>query len=313
VRSAELRHSDAPAAGAPVSITCEDGVALGGRIWPAAGERRGLVVINAATGVRASYYHRYARFLNDHGFEAITYDYRGVGASRPASLRGLRWRWSDWGRYDFEAVLRLAISRAGQAPLLVVGHSIGGFLPGLAPSAPAISRMLTVGAQHAWWRDYAPDRRLQLFLKWHVAMPALTALFGYFPGQLLGWLEDLPAGVANEWSFRRERMEKSHPKSARADILARFKAVKAPILALALSDDDLAPPAAVLRGLSYYSGARRSLVTLSPADLGQERLGHVGLFHSRCEEGAWRPSLEWLVSERQPWPTRQTTRLEPQP
>jgi hypothetical protein len=53
--------------------------------------------------------------------------------------------------------------------------------------------MLTVGAQYAYWRDYAVRRRAQLLLKWHVIMPALTTLCGYFPGRRLGWLEDRPA------------------------------------------------------------------------------------------------------------------------
>jgi predicted alpha/beta hydrolase len=83
--------------------------------------------------------------------------------------------------------------------------------------------MLTVGAQYAYWRDYARARRLRLFLKWHMAMPSLTALCGYFPGKTLGWLEDLPAGVAKDWSFRRSRMELSHPSKAPAEHFAALR------------------------------------------------------------------------------------------
>ena len=45
-----------------------------------------------------------------------------------------------------------------------------------------------MGAQFAHWRDYAPGRRLELLFKWHLVMPALTRLLGYFPGGRLGWL-----------------------------------------------------------------------------------------------------------------------------
>src|SRR5690606_35857517 len=106
-------------------------------------------------------------------------------------------------------------------------------------SGPTIDRMLTVGAQYAYWRDYAQGHRTNLFLKWHVVMPALTALFGYFPGRKLGWLEDLPAGVANEWSFRRARMELSYPAGMREEVVPRFAAISAPVLASAVSDDEL--------------------------------------------------------------------------
>src|SRR4029079_6893337 len=106
----------------------------------------------------------------------LTWDYRGIGLSRPASLRRLNHRWRDWGELDFDAVVRFALGSDPGAPLLVVGHSIGGFLPGLAQSAPAVSRMLTIGAQYGYCGDYARASRSHLFLKWHVAMPVLTAL-----------------------------------------------------------------------------------------------------------------------------------------
>lgn len=288
--------------GDPIEIICQDGVRLGGHRWRAAGGRAdAVVVVNAATGVLASYYHRYARFLASQAFDVITYDYRGIGASRPASLRGCRYRWSDWGTLDFDAVMQVAQRHANGSPLLVVGHSIGGFLPGLAENARWITRMLTVGAQHAWWRDYAVGSRTRLVLKWHVVMPLLTALCGYFPGRRLGWLEDLPAGVANEWSFRRERMELSHPAADRGEILRRFEAVAAPILAIAIDDDDLAPPQAVRRGLSYYPNAPATQVVLTPSRLDMAKIGHAGLFHARHADGFWRDTVAWLRDGINPW------------
>jgi predicted alpha/beta hydrolase len=285
-----------------VEIICRDGVRLGGHFWAAASAPAcGAVVVNAATGVLARYYHRYARFLARHGFDVLTYDYRGIGASRPPSLRGCKYRWRDWGELDFDAALRFLQGEAKDGPLLAVGHSIGGFLPGFAESAFLLSRILTVGAQYAYWRDYAADRRRGLFLKWHVAMPALTALCGYFPGRRLGWLEDLPAGVANEWSFRRARMELSHPAERRDEVLSRFAAVTAPILAVSVSDDEFGTPEAVRRGLGYYRGARKDQVLLAPGDLGLPAVGHFSLFHARHEHGFWKDSLLWLRQGVNPW------------
>ncbi|WP_229729352.1 alpha/beta hydrolase family protein [Agaricicola taiwanensis] len=260
------------------------------------------MIINPATGVLASYYHRYARFLAHHGFDVLTYDYRGIGLSRPERLRGCGYRWRDWGEQDFDAALRYMREHRPHAPLTVVGHSVGGFLPGLAGSAPLIDRMLTVGAQYAWWRDYAPHRRLALFLKWHVAMPAATACLGYFPGRRLGWLEDLPAGVALEWSFRRSRFERSHPHAERQEALARMKALKAPILAVSVSDDELGTVPAVRRTLGYYTNAQRTMVLLQPVDYGRQAIGHFNLFHDSHASGFWSDTLHWLRDGRNPWP-----------
>src|ERR1700733_12310999 len=150
-----------PAAGATeIAISCRDGYRLHGHFWPSgAGPGSGTVIVNPATGVRADYYHFYARFLAESGFDAITYDYRGIGASRPPRLKGSGIRWRDWGEYDFDAVVRWARKRDASHPLQVIGHSIGGFLPGFAAAAPEIDRMLTVGAQYAYYRDYAPAKR----------------------------------------------------------------------------------------------------------------------------------------------------------
>jgi predicted alpha/beta hydrolase len=291
--------------GIAVTIPCRDGVPIGGHLWLApAGCSFGSIIVNAATGVAARYYHRYACFLANHGFDVLTYDYRGIGDSRPPRLRGCGYRWRDWGELDFEAALGFMYERRPSARLIVVGHSIGGFLPGLAESADLIERMLTVGAQYAWWGDYAPRRRTGLFLKWHVAMPIMTALCGYFPGRRLGWLEDLPAGVANEWSFRGRRFERSHPRGERQAVLSRMAAVTAPILAVAVSDDELGTVPAIRRTLGYYTGASSTAVLLAPSDYGRKSIGHFNLFHDSHAAGFWTDTLLWLRDGRNPWPAR---------
>lgn len=284
----------------PLQIACADGVRLGGHLWHGQGTL-GVVVINAATGVLARYYHRYAAFLASAGFDAITYDYRGIGESRPQSLKGFACRWRDWGTQDFAAVLDMAEHRAGGRPVMVVGHSIGGFLPGLAPRLDRCSAILTVGAQYAYWRDYAPSARLRHLAKWHIAMPALTAILGYFPGSRLGWLEDLPAGVAYEWAFRRARAEHSFPAAERPEMLRRLSTFRGPLLGVTASDDPYGTPAAIARTLAYYTGASRSRLLLSPADLGVERIGHFDLFHARHKNGFWRATAGWLESGGRCW------------
>jgi len=286
-----------------IAFRCEDGYVIHGHLWTHADSARSVVVIiNPATGVLARYYHHLARFLVRHGFDVITYDYRGIGRSRPARLRGSGIRWRDWGALDFDAVVRWSREQFPGAQQLVIGHSIGGFLPGLAASATGIDRMLTVGAQYAYYRDYASTHRLRQLVKWHVVMPVLTGLLGYFPGRKLGWLEDLPAGVANEWSFRRAQMESSYPRRDRATLLDRFASIRAPITALATRDDDFATVEAMRRTTRYFRSSERTIAILDPIDLGHTAIGHFGLFHSRHENDFWQGLLHWLRTGEHPWP-----------
>ncbi len=286
-----------------VSIPCDDGVVLGGHLWPPEGiDHHGCVIVNPATGVLARYYHHYARFLSKHGFTVLTYDYRGIGRSRPESLRGCRYRWHDWGELDFDAAVRFLHARDPAAPQMVVGHSFGGALPGLSENGARVSRMLTVGAQYGYWRDYDCRQRLALFAKWHVAMPALTALFGYFPGKRLGWLEDLPAGIAQDWAFGRGPIGHLREPAARQRIRRRFEDVTAPIVAVTTTDDPFATVAALGRTLGDYPNAPSRVVQLDPADLGFAAIGHFGLFHARHANGFWRDTLSWLRDGTDPWP-----------
>ncbi len=274
--------------------TCEDGVRIRGDVWSAPDASSiATVIINPATGVLARYYHRYARFLAGAGLRVLTFDYRGIGQSRPADLRGCGFRWRDWGELDFDTILRFALDSG--PPVHVVGHSIGGFLPGFSQHGRHIDRMLTVGAQYAYWRDYAAGRRARLFWKWHVVMPILTLSSGFFPGRRLGWLEDLPKGVANEWSFRQALMELSYPPADRCEILANFHAVRATICAIGVSDDDIASERAIRRALGYYRGADWRWMLVTPQQLDCDRIGHFGLFHERFRETFWEWSLDWLL------------------
>lgn len=290
------------AAGTPLRIVCADGFAIGGHLWEPPRSQRGTAIVNCATGVLARYYHRYARYLAAQGFATITYDYRGIGMSRPANLRALDTGWREWGERDFEAVVGFARGRDLDGLLAVVGHSVGGVVIGYAPSAPRIDRILTVGAQYACWRDYVPAERSALFRRWHRLMPALVDRHGYFPGRRLRWLEDLPASVARDFASPLPRFEHGLPRAVRGRVLARFAAVRAPILALTASDDPLGTEAAVARALAYFSGAERRFGSLQPEQFGVAAIGHFALFHDRFATSFWPGTLRWIVEGVAPWP-----------
>jgi predicted alpha/beta hydrolase len=293
-----------------VDIPAADGYVLKGRCWRHAGAAaapRPLVVINPATSVCCRYYARFADHLHRHGFDVLIYDYRGIGESRPARLRGFEAGWIDWGRLDVEAALQWAAQHAPAQPIHVVGHSVGGFLIGLAPSSHRVSRIFTVGAQYAHWKDYAAGQRTRMWLRWHLAMPALTALCGYFPGRRLGWLEDTPRGVVRDWTARAARFEDMWRRgSARLDaaerqaLVQRFAGLRAELLALSLSDDEFGTVAAVQRLLAYFTGCARTHLHLQPQAAGAQAIGHFAFFHQRFEPSLWPLAREWLQHGRLP-------------
>lgn len=262
---------------------------------------RQLVVIACATGVRASYYHRYATFLAEHGFTALTFDYRGIGASAPADLRDFTARWHQWGTEDIDAAVRWARNHQPDGTVSFVGHSFGGFGVGLSPEAHHLARILTVGAQHAYWRDYAKGYRAQFLTRWHLYMPLMTRASGYFRGKRRGWLEDLPRGVALDWARSRKDFIKNAPAGQQTGMRAAGQALRTPILALATTDDPYASVRAMKRALAYTPQAPTFIHRLEPRAYGKESIGHFGLFHSDYAESFWSQTLIWLRDGIDPW------------
>lgn len=289
----------------PIRIPAADAYTLHGTLFPAASQAMpsSLAIINCATGVKAAYYARYARFLAKHGFTVLTYDYRGIGASRPAALKSFRASKYDWGNLDFEGVLRWATQRFPELPIAVVGHSIGGVVPGFARSNHRIHRMLTVGAQFAYWRDYEASQRMKMFWQWHVIMPLLTMITGYFPGKRLGWLEDLPAGVALEWALRPSALRAGRAAwmcrkwglAECSEVTRHFAGLRGPILAYGITDDPFGTPAAIHRLLHYFTGSQRTYIEVSPAEHRLSAIGHFAFFHDRFQDSLWMESLAWLA------------------
>ncbi|RAX49977.1 alpha/beta hydrolase [Arthrobacter sp. AQ5-05] len=292
-----------------IEIACDDGQVLHGHVFEpatprtdaASGVPKSIVVIAAATGVPSRYYRRYAAFLAANGFIAVTFDYRGIGTSAPATLRGFRARWHDWGTQDIDAALRWARTRHGGLPLLLVGHSYGGFAVGLAPESRYLTRILTVGAQHAFWRDHAKGHRARFLFRWHLYMPLATLACGFFPGKRRGRLEDLPRGVALDRARSRKDFTRNAPAGQRERMREAQRALRAPIRAVAPTDDPYATGPAVARALACTPQAPASTHHLEPGDYGREGIGHFGLFHDSYSGTFWHQSLSWLEHGIDPW------------
>ena len=285
-----------PTAAKPFKEPAEDGFILGGFIWRHAipDAKRPVVIINAATSVRCRHYSRFADYLCAHGFDVMTFDYRGIGESRPESLKGLKASWSDWGALDFEAMLKRAQREFPGQPIDVVAHSFGGCAAGLGASGHLIRRLVTVGAQFAYWRDYAPAHRWRMFGKWHLVMPLVTMLCGYFPGKRLGWLEDTPAGVVRDWSTPTARYEK-RPSGQDSHVRA-FGRVTAKTLAISITDDPYGTIPAIERLLGYFTQSTNTHLRIAPEDIGQTEVGHFAFFRSAYQATLWPIALSWLQS-----------------
>jgi len=94
-----------------ISIPAADGYPLRGYQWQhpkSDGALPPVAIINPATSVSCRYYSRFADYLHAHGWDVVTYDYRGIGESRQGFLRHLR---ADCGRSLWHGCNRLRSRR----------------------------------------------------------------------------------------------------------------------------------------------------------------------------------------------------------
>jgi predicted alpha/beta hydrolase len=270
------------------TLTAADGAVLGARVYVPAGRPRASAVIHGATAVPQRYYERFAGHLAAAGLRVITYDYRGVGASRPRSLRGFQARMQDWAT---DAAAAMALAREEDAPLLWIGHSFGGQLLGLLDEAREVKAALLVGSQLGYAGHWPARMQPRIRLFWHVLVPGLTAALGYYPGRV-GLGEDLPAGVAREW--RRWALQPGYYLDERPDARARLTGFARPLLFYSFTDDDFAPGKAVRTLLSLLPSAGLVHRRVAPGELGVAEIGHFGLFRQRFAGTLWREALAFF-------------------
>lgn len=290
-------------------IPARDGFKLAATLFEPAGGWTGkdpLVLISSATAAPRGYYEGFARFLADRGFGVLTYDYRGMGESRPRSLRGFQAWMHQWGEEDLAGVIAWAVRHVQPARLLSIGHSVGGQIVGLAENNKRIDALLTVASQSGWYGHWPESARRRLAMRWHVGVPLLTRIFGYVPGRL-GIKEDLPGGVAREWASwcRQPGFLLEGHKERRAG----FERFDRPMLAYSFEDDNFAPRPAVEWLLRLYGNAPMTHRHLVPASAGLGEVGHFGFFRERFRDSLWKEAAAWL-EEHSTLPTRKET---PQP
>jgi len=268
-----------------------DGYPLAATRFEAKGRAWGNLLVAGAMGVRQDFYGPLARHFADSGLNVLTFDYRGMGRSRPEALAQLDVDVHDWAHKDLGAMLREARAMSGDLPLAVLGHSLGGQILPIAPESGHVRASINVTAGSGWYRHNV-HMPLQVRFLWYVAVPLLTPLFGYFPGRMLRIVGDLPKGVAYQW--RRWCLSPEYLLSEGDAAKSAYREWSAPILSYSFDDDAMITRAAVDSLESFYARAPLTRRHVAPAEVGEKRIGHFGYFSERSKPTLWKESLDWL-------------------
>jgi len=279
-----------------IQIPAADGFALAATLFEAGGGP--VVVMSAAAAVPRRFYRHFASFLaGDLNGSVVTYDYRGVGDSRPKSLVGFEASMRDWATRDFAGVVDWVRRTAPGRPILLVGHSFGGLALGLTDRNAFVERAVFVATISGYWGNVVGAEKLRVWLFAHLLGPLATLPLGYLPGSRLGIGEDLPRGVFADWA-RWIRSRHFHFEDPGLPETRHYADYRGAILAIGLADDPWGPPKGVEAVLSRYTAARREHRHPGPRDVGAKSIGHMGFFRPEFRETLWRETADWLAADR---------------
>lgn len=298
-------------------LAAADGYPLVGHFYPASSANASAIIIVAGTtGVAQRFYRRFALYAANQGFAVVTFDYRGIGLSAPASLRGFQMDYRDWAQQDLQAVIdHLSTAQTGPVasdnaaansanldsanrnsadrnsaglnpqglPLCLLGHSYGGHALGLINNHQQLSAAYLFGLGAGWHGWMPRAEALKVWLLWHLVAPVLTRWQGYLGWSVLGMGEDLPLGAYQQWKRWCGYRHYFFDDPALPGLTQQFAQVTTPIKAVSALDDKWAPARSRDAFIKHYSASPRSYAEVSAAQLGCRQLGHMGYFRTEAQ------------------------------
>lgn len=158
-----------------------------------------ILLVNSATGVKQQIYFSFAQFLAEKGFTVITYDYRGIGLSKPQKIRNFKASMRIWGSHDYKALTQFIKVNFPNYRKFCLGHSVGALILGMNKDSEIFDEFFFVGTQNAFIGHLKWRTKIEALLGFGIVQPLFTELFGYFPAHWFGLGESLPKNCAYDW------------------------------------------------------------------------------------------------------------------
>lgn len=242
-------------------------------LWrPCAAAPTGSILILPALGTRAEFYEPFAAALTERGYHVAVMELRGNGRSALRPSRRVDWGYAAL-MADMAAVVRWLRERAPALPVVPVGHSLGGQLAAAAAAMnPGLCEaMVLVASGSPFYDNFSGSLYWQLYLGSKIT-PLLSSLYGYFPGDRLGFGGREARGVMGDWLqlvvYNRFRIA-----GIEADVEGALSRYRGRVLSIRFDKDTLAPARAMAALNRKLAGADLSEVLLTASALGG-RAGH---------------------------------------
>ncbi|MBS1735270.1 MAG: alpha/beta fold hydrolase [Bacteroidetes bacterium] len=249
-----------------------------------------VMIIVSAAGVLQIFYKKIAEFFQNNGISTITFDYTGVGKSLHGNIKKENSNLANWGNRDLEAVIKHTIKTFPHHKIILLGHSIGGQLIGLAPSSFLADKIILVAAQSGYWKFWKGIGKIRMWANWYLLVPALTKMFGYLPSKKISRMENLPKNVAKEWAKWCKSSDYLFASFSHNKLY--FDRIKCKLTSISIDDDIWAPKKSVEWLTAKFENASIKSLHFIPENFKALKIGHFSLFTEKFKDSIWNILLE---------------------
>lgn len=272
-------------------ISCKDGYQLAAQFYPIEHPDKPYpVLICPATGITKNFYHAFAEWLNQQGYQVLSFDFRGIGESLHGSLKDSTASINDWGIYDIPAAIEALLNRTQAEKIIIVGHSAGGQLLGIASNYHKVAKVLAIAGSTGHVKGLKGKTKVLAPLMFNVIFPVSSFFKGYGATQFIGMGENLPKNVARQWAEFCSKPGYVMNAIGKSIFEDYHQQIQCPITSFWATDDEIATHTNVKDLLRLYPNAETKLIELNPQQLGYKQIGHMLMF-KKSHQKIW-PILE---------------------
>lgn len=281
----------------PMNIVCQDGYSLSARYYANSSDKssQNPILICPATGISKNFYHHFAIWLSEQGFDVMSFDFRGIADSLHGDLKDSDASIQDWGQLDIPAAIDSVLAKTQQHKVILLGHSAGGQLLGIASNYHKVERLIAVSGSTGHTGGLKGRTKLLAPLMFKLIFPISSRIKGYGATQFIGMGENLPKAVARQWAEFCSRPGYVTNAIGKTIFEDYHQQIRCPITVYWSSDDEIATQANVKQLLSLYPHAETQMHELVPQQHGFKSIGHMAMF-KRSHQVLWPVLIQELLN-----------------
>ena len=245
--------------------------------WSPGAPEKPVLLLLPALGVAARFYDTLGAILAESGLNVAVMEQRGQGESALRPGRRHNWGFAEVLDNDLPALLDRLEARRPGVPLYLIGHSLGGHFAAITAGrfADRLHGLVLVATGSPWWQAFVGaagplnDKSVRRLIR---LIPPANLLFGYFPGERIGFGGNEARGIMNDWRTLAKH-NRYRARGLAEDLDAAVAGYTGPVLAVRLADDALAPDASVKAVTDKFRHAPLTQRVVSAEQLG-DRADH---------------------------------------